>query len=220
MLYLKCNKDKKESEKMKKINMNSKGFTLIELLAVITIMGILMMVAIPSVTRTIENSRRDTYADLAKSYINTVRNSVLSDELTCGDYSVGATPDGVYYFAIDSENQNTKDLMESGGTSSWSNAAVSGYVAWEKKSTVGTKNQKTTTTYAIYLVDKGKHGIGSFTKEKEITRSKVSAATTTAYSALPASGANAGKISDTLKSEIKTGFSMAPAATPVQCTLK
>ncbi len=220
MLYLKCNKDKKESEKMKKINMNSKGFTLIELLAVITIMGILMMVAIPSVTRTIENSRRDTYADLAKSYINTLRNSVLSDELTCGEYDVGATPDGVYYFAIDSADQNTKDLMESGGTSSWSNAAVSGYVAWEKKSTAGTENQKTTTTYAIYLVDKGKHGIGSFTKEKEISRSKVSAATTTAYSALPATGDNAGKISDTLKSEIKTGFGMAESATPVQCTLK
>lgn len=220
MLYLKCNKDKKESEKMKKINMNSKGFTLIELLAVITIMGILMMVAIPSVTRTIENSRRDTYADLAKSYINTLRNSVLSDELTCGEYDVGATPDGVYYFAIDSADQNTKDLMESGGTSSWSNAAVSGYVAWEKKSTAGTENQKTTTTYAIYLVDKGKHGIGSFTKEKEISRSKVSAATTTAYSALPATGDNAGKISDTLKSEIKTGFGMAASATPVQCTLK
>lgn len=220
MLYLKCNKDKKESEKMKKINMNSKGFTLIELLAVITIMGILMMVAIPSVTRTIENSRRDTYADLAKSYINTLRNSVLSDELTCGTYSVGATPDGVYYFAIDSENQNTKDLMESGGTSSWSNAAVSGYVAWEKKSTAGTANQKTTTTYAIYLVDKGKHGIGSFTREKEISRSKVSAATTTAYSALPASGANAGNISDTLKSEIKKGFGMTGPAAPVQCTLK
>ena len=73
MLYLKCNKDKKESEKMKKINMNSKGFTLIELLAAITIMGILMMVAIPSVSRTIENSRRDTFADVAKSYVNTIR---------------------------------------------------------------------------------------------------------------------------------------------------
>lgn len=215
MLYLKCNKDKKESEKMKKINMNSKGFTLIELLAVITIMGILMMVAIPSVTRTIENSRRDTYADLAKSYINTLRNSVLSDELTCGTYSVGATPDGVYYFAIDSEDQNTKDLMESGGTSSWSNAAVSGYVAWEKKSTTGTKNQKTTTTYAIYLVDKGKHGIGSFTKEKEISRSKVSAATSNTYTAL-----SNGNIGDNLKSQIKTGFGMTSNVNPVQCTLK
>ena len=53
---------------MKKIN--SKGFTLVELLAVIVIMGILMMVAIPAVTRTIENSRKDTFIDIAKSYAN------------------------------------------------------------------------------------------------------------------------------------------------------
>ena len=49
--------------------MNSKGFTLIELLAVITIMGILMMVAIPTVSRTIENSRKDTFIDTMKSYV-------------------------------------------------------------------------------------------------------------------------------------------------------
>ena len=59
---------------MKK-NLKSAGFTLIELLAVITIMGILMMVAIPSVSRTIENSRRDTFADVAKQYINTIRDA-------------------------------------------------------------------------------------------------------------------------------------------------
>ena len=36
---------------------NNKGFTLVELLAVIVIMGILMMVSIPSVKGTIDNSR-------------------------------------------------------------------------------------------------------------------------------------------------------------------
>ena len=115
---------------------NSKGFTLIELLAVITIMGILMMVAIPSVSRTIENSRRDTFADVAKSYINTIRSSVLADELECGTankISVGTTPDEVYYYEIDTQAQGTIDLMESGGKSSWSNSDVSGYITWYKK---------------------------------------------------------------------------------------
>ena len=40
---------------MKKLN--KKGFTLVELLAVITIMGILMIVAVPAVQRTIRNTR-------------------------------------------------------------------------------------------------------------------------------------------------------------------
>ena len=178
---------------MKKLN--RKGFTLIELLAVITIMGILMLVAIPAVSRTIENSRRDTFADVAKTYVNTVRNAVLADELKCGDDSVGAVGDGVYFFKINTksgttEYQQTIDIMESGGLSSWSSANVEGYVKWLKKTQVGstpgadenapsTPNgvEKVTTTYSILLVDTGSHGIATELAETEISRAKVSTRT-------------------------------------------
>ncbi|MBR5370005.1 MAG: type II secretion system protein [Bacilli bacterium] len=169
---------------MKKLN--RKGFTLIELLAVITIMGILMLVAIPAVSRTIENSRRDTFADVAKSYINAVRNSILADEFTCDGKSVAATGDGDYYFAIDSNETSTMDIMEQGGKSSWSNARVTGYVKWTKDTTdtvegegdnAEVTDQKVKTTYAIFLVDEGAHGIDAEVAESEISRAKVKTAT-------------------------------------------
>ena len=203
---------------MKK-NLKSAGFTLIELLAVITIMGILMMVAIPSVSRTIENSRRDTFADVAKQYINTVRNAVLADELSCNNQSVGATPDGLYYYRIDTTAQGTKDLMESGGKSSWSNAEIKGYVAWWKETTQAqtdtngnvTKNGKTQTTYATLLVDAGEHGLDKFTKETDISRSRVTTATSNSTTKYSAAGSAV-----PLVSSFKTGVT----ATAVECQLK
>lgn len=55
---------------------NKKGFTLIELLAVIIILGILMIIAIPSVTSYINNSRKSAYIDTAKEIIAGARNFV------------------------------------------------------------------------------------------------------------------------------------------------
>lgn len=167
------------------------GFTLIELLAVITIMGILMMVAIPAVSRTIENSRRDTFANTAKAYIDAVKNAVSTDELKCNtttaafDQQISATPAGKTYYvniataaqAAPNEyiSQQTTDLMESGGKSSWGNSDVKGYVAITKT----TDNNRTTYKYNILLVDIAGRGIQTLTTDGEssVKRSKVIAAT-------------------------------------------
>ena len=185
--------------------MKNKGFTLIELLAVITIMGILMLVAIPAVSRTIENSRRDTFADIAHNYINAVRNAVLADNIECDISAAGetdqyvnasATTDGTYYFVIDTKGDADamKDLMESGGKSPFGNAEMKGYVKWIKTTeyedddnnnaaTNGSEQEeksakKTITKYSMLLVDSGSHGFDKELPEAQIKRAKISTKTT------------------------------------------
>ncbi len=63
----------------------NKGFTLIELLSVIIIIGILLMIGIPAVTKYIDNSRKNAFAVTAKQYINGTRNKVNSYELVLND---------------------------------------------------------------------------------------------------------------------------------------
>ena len=116
--------------------MNKKGFTLIELLAVIVIMGILMMVAIPAMTRYIENSRKDTYLSTAKEYVNAARNMWASDSLVCntGDATnpriVSSGVDaGDWYILVDTKHQDDMvNLLDQGGKSSWGNRDLKGYV--------------------------------------------------------------------------------------------
>lgn len=57
---------------MRKVLQNKKGFTLIELLAVIVILGVIMVIAIPSVTGYITNSRKDSMISSAKAYVDAV----------------------------------------------------------------------------------------------------------------------------------------------------
>ncbi len=62
-----------------------KGFTLIELLAVIIILGVIMLIAIPSVTRYINDSRKDTYVDTARQIVKGAIPLVNSGELDVYD---------------------------------------------------------------------------------------------------------------------------------------
>ena len=148
---------------MKKIN--SKGFTLIELLAVIVIMGILMMVAIPSVSRVIENSRKDTFVDIAKSYANAARTLWTADGLTCsssaGNVVSSAVDAGDYYILIntkDNARKNLPVLVDQGGKSSWGNRDISGYVRVNVSNDNSGTEPKRVTKFYVAISD-GTHGI-------------------------------------------------------------
>ena len=154
---------------MKRINKN--GFTLVELLAVIVIMGILMMVAIPSISRVIENSRKDTFVDIAKSYANAAKTLWTADTLTCEGTVASAVDDGDYYILINTtESARTMlpVLVDQGGKSSWGNRDVNGYVRVHVETVTDNNGEpKRTTTFYVSLSD-GTHGLideGSMTSD-------------------------------------------------------
>ena len=59
---------------------NNKGFTLIELLAVIVILGILMIIAVPAITRYIERSKKEAFIKEINSLVDTVRYGINSGD--------------------------------------------------------------------------------------------------------------------------------------------
>lgn len=78
-------------------NKKKNGFTLIELLAVIIILGVLMLLAVPLVSESIIESRNNIYVSNAKSIINTVRTKV-------NDLSLGVIPNDENAVIVPLEN--------------------------------------------------------------------------------------------------------------------
>lgn len=84
---------------------NKKGFTLIELLAVIIILGILLVIAIPSVTNYISDSRKSSYVKSAKLLVSAAKNMVNEGKFNSHDTSI------TYY--IDSRCLKTENANKS-----------------------------------------------------------------------------------------------------------
>lgn len=63
---------------------NRKGFTLIEIMAVVVILGIVMMIAVPSVSNYILDSRKSAFANSMDAYVKSLESDFLQE--TYGDY--------------------------------------------------------------------------------------------------------------------------------------
>ena len=114
------------------------GFTLIELLAVIIILGLLMLIAIPSVTAYINNSRKEGYIDTAIQYIKGATNLVNSGSLDIYD------PEATYYIP------STCIELETGGDSPYGGKFSPAYIV------VTYDNE----TYNYYWISRDDNGIG------------------------------------------------------------
>ena len=116
---------------------NKKGFTLIELLAVIVILALLVAVAIPAVTKYLNTSRINVFADNAAAAVSAVRNKVIID----GNIS----SDGKYYIGYDNAINNVNDILEKKLKNRPYNKQYNGYVE--------VKEEKGEYRYYIYLTD-------------------------------------------------------------------
>ena len=163
MDMIKFNYNRKE--RVNFIMKNKKGFTLIELLAVIIILGVLMLVAIPSVTSYINNSRKSAYADTAANYIKGATNLVKEGQrVQCYDENT--------LYLIPAGHDKTKSCvaLESGGQSPYNTTYKMAYVGVTYDNKSGSYNYYFTsvdgsgqgfTMRSSYVISSSKDGEGS-----------------------------------------------------------
>ena len=103
--------------------MNKKGFTLIELLAVIVILGLLMAIAIPSVTKYITQSRKKTLTSTIGNYISALTSEVNNFEYKfTGSNTIYAVP--IECVALERGGSNPFGTWFPAGANQWAYVLV------------------------------------------------------------------------------------------------
>ena len=152
---------------------NKKGFTLVELLAVIVIISMLTMLAIPSITRYMETSKKKLFAENAIRAINAVKEYELKEEfLTSANSNI--TPecsDIICYYDISQINALLDKKLDNSPFGSTYNTDISN-ISSEKN----TANGKETRIYKMCLIDADNNGFG-FLGSDQIDSSKVQVGT-------------------------------------------
>ena len=118
--------------------MNKKGFTLIEILAVIIILGILLLIVVPSVSSYIESTRKSSYVQTIKEILKSAGANLTKSQMK------SANRNTTYY--IPNECIKTENGVAKSPYGEFDKAYV--VVAWEN-------NQ-----YRFYWVGRDESGVG------------------------------------------------------------
>ena len=130
--------------------MKKKGFSLVELLAVIIILGVLMLIAIPSVTNYINNSRKEVYVNTGKELIKGASHLVTKGKIDIDDTN---TTYYIPYTCIDMDKDKAR----------------SPYGEFEEAYVVVTVNEDKSYDYYFYSRDTEGIGIYPITEEAALS---------------------------------------------------
>ena len=93
----------------------------------------------------LENSKKTTFIDIAKSYANAARTLWTAEGFTCNNVLSTAVDDGDYYVLIDTRDgarEKLPILIDEGGKSPWNNNDVQGYVRINIETNDGNRTPK------------------------------------------------------------------------------
>lgn len=153
---------------------NNNGFTLIEIIAVIVILSVLLLIAVPLVSKTITSARKDTFIQNAKDEIEIAKAKLLNKDLAVAKHykqeekpTRCKTPPIGYYTSIPNEAIGT-NKKSTFGFEFIESYVLAVNVSDNGKGT-GTKDK---IIYYYGALDKSKNGI-QYTQEDKLNKNKI-----------------------------------------------